>query len=538
MTLKNFLTCFIAMAIMTNLSQNVFAQKFEVKWNEKQKLTFEYDDAVVLNNGKSILLKKESKAGVSVFGLGGKVKLKYTLVLADKNMNVTKEEEVEMEEKNAVLKGFEKFGNNVFIIYSFYDKETKTTSLVSQKINQETLSVDKSKTLGVFESDSRSDQATTGFQRSADSTKVMIFSESPVRKKENTKIFFTIYDNDLQKIWSREAELPILDKFNYIYDYDMSNDGKVYVAVKHYDKEISKESVRRNSRKVPTYVYKMFIYEQKSPTAKEIKFDLNDNFVHGTKIAFNKNNTITVAGLYKKKASGNITGAFYVNLDPITGEIKNPKMAEFPTELLTLVDKDNFGSDKKSDPGLYDEFRIRNILTRPDGSVDLVSEYYDVETITRGNNTGTGFSVTMTRTDYMYYYGDIINTNINKDGKATFTRLPKNQKFLNSTIFLGFSSFIYKNDLIILYNDDKDNVDRDLEKKPDDIMKFKNSVFVAATIDSKGNLKREAIFSNDDDDYITLPRNTIKATDNTYIIVADLLKLFKRKTKYGLLTIK
>ena len=533
--LKICIAVFLSILIYSNTN----AQKFNVSWNEKQKLTFEYDDAVSLANGKSILLKKESKGGkVSIMGIGGRPKIKYTLVLADKNMEVLKEQEVEVEEKNSNLKGFEKFGNNVYFIYTSYDKETKNTTLTAQKINQETLSVSASTTLATFESDSKSDQAVTSFWRSSDSSKVMVFAEGPERKKENKKIFFTIFDNDLKKIWSKDTELPMLDKNCFIYDFDMSNEGKVYVAVKQYDKAVSRETIRRNSRKVPSYVYKMFIYDQKTPAPKEITFDLGDNFVHGTKIAFNKSGTVTVAGLYKKKYSGNITGAFYANLDPVTGAIKNPKLVEFPTEMLTLVDKDNFGSDKTSDPGLYDEFRIRAILTRANGSVDLVSEYYDVEEIVRNNNNGSGITFSVSRVDYLYYYGDVINTNIDKDGKATFTRLPKNQKFMNSEIFMGIKPFVYKDNLVILYNDDKDNVDRDLSKKPDDIMKFKNSVFVAATIDMKGNLSREAIFSNDDDDYITLPRNTIKVTDNSYIIVADLLKIFKRRTKYGVLTVK
>ena len=532
MKFKKLITKIIFICTLAIFVNNVNAQRFDVSWNEKQRLTFEYDDAVSLSNGKTILLKRETKGGTTIFS--GKVKNTFTLVLVDKNMSIQKEEIIEAEEKNTVLKGFEKFGNNIFLIYSVYDKSTKNTSMVAQKVNPETLSRGATTTLANFEADSKSDQAVSNFIRSSDSTKVMVFAQGPERKKENKKLFFTIFDNDLKKIWSREVELPILEKFCYIYDFDMSNDGKVYVAVKHYDKEISRESVRRNSRKVPSYKYEMYIYNEKVPAPKVIIFDLGDNFVHGTKIAFNKNSTITVAGLYKKKHSGNITGSFYANIDPVTGEIKNPKLVEFPIEMLTLVDKDNFGTDSKSDPGLYDEFRIRQILTRANGSVDLVSEYYDMDVVTRSS----GGNMAYTTTEYHYYYGDIINTNIDKDGKATFTRLPKNQKFINSTIFMGAYSFIYKDNLVILYNDDKDNVDRDLSKKPDDIMKFKNSVFVAATIDMKGNLSRQAIFSNDDDDYITLPKNTIKATDNSYIIVADLFKLFKKRTKYGVLTIK
>ena len=532
MNVKNVLIKFLSLYLILLCTNNTAnAQKFDVSWNEKQRLSFEYDDAVTLSNGKTILLKRETKTG-GIFT--AKVKNTFTLVLADKNMSVQKEEVIEAEEKNTNLKGFEKFGNNIFLIFTVYDKSTKNTSMIAQKVNPDNLSRGAVITLANFEADSKSDQAVSSFIRSSDSTKVMVFAEGPERKKENKKLFFTIFDNDLKKIWTKEAELPFLEKFCYIYDFDMSNDGKVFVAVKHYDKEVSKQSIKRNSRKVPSYVYEMHIFSDKTPAPKVITFNLGDNFIHGTKIAFNKNGTITVAGLYKKKYSGNITGSFYANLDPITNEIKNPKMVEFPTEMLTLVDKDNFGTDSKSDPGLYDEFRIRQILTRANGSVDLIAEYYDLDIVSRTS----GGTLSYTTYEYHYYYGDIINTNIDKDGKATFTRLPKNQKFINSTIFMGVYGFIHKDNLVLLYNDDKDNVDRDLSKKPDDIMKFKNSVFVAATIDMKGNLSRQAIFSNDDDDYITLPTRTIKATDNSYIIVADLLKIFKRRTKYGVLTVK
>ncbi len=109
---------------------------------------------------------------------------------------------------------------------------------------------------------------------------------------------------------------------------------------------------------------------------------------------------------------------------------------------------------------------------------------------------------------------------------------------MNANLFLGYYPLVYKDKLVLLFNDDKDNVDRDLEKKPDDIMNFKSSVFVAATIDAKGNLSRQAIFSNDDEDYVTIPRNTARMSETSYLISADLLKMFKKRTRYGVLKIK
>lgn len=513
--------------VLTLFTAICSAQSFNVTWSEQSNIRNDFDDAIPLDNGSMIVHKAIYKAGFMV-----SKPPKNFLNIVDKNMETVVEYELEVEEKNAYMKGFEKYGNNIFFFYNAYDKETKTTSVYALKINPKTAQPSSKIILGTYQSDNRDDQAEVSYKLSSDSTKVMLFVEGPERKKENKKYYIGVFDTDLKKIWNQEVELPILEKFVSIYDQDITNDGKVYVAIKHYDKEVTRQTVREDGNKIPSYTYKLLVYTSAKTASKEINFNLNNNFVQGTKLIYDKNNNITIAGLYKKKHNGNLNGVFYTTIDPVTSEIKNPKMVDFDAELLRLVDKDNFGSDKESDPGLYDNFRINYILNRSNGSVDLISEYYRlVITTTYDRNGGW-------RTYYNYTYGDIVNTNIDKNGKASFTRIPKNQKFVNSNIFLGYSAFTYNDKLILLYNDDKDNVDRDLEKKPDDVMKFKKSVFVAATIDSKGGLARQAIFSNDDEDYITLPRRTTRVSEKKLLITADLLKLFKKRTRFGSLEIK
>jgi hypothetical protein len=504
----------------------VTAQNFDVKWSVQEKLKNDYDDAIPLDNGNMIVHKTIFKAGF----MSSKPPKNF-LNIVDKNMETLVEYELEVEEKNAYMKGFEKYGNNIFFIYNAYDKETKTTSIYALKIDPKTAQPNSKIVMGTYQSDSREDQADLTYKLSADSTKVLFFVEGPERRKENKKYYIGVFNTDLKKIWNKEVELPILEKFVSIYDQDITNDGKVYVAIKHYDKEVTRQTVREDGNKVPSYVYKLLAYSSDKKEGKEINFNLNNNFIQGTKLIYDKNNAITVAGLYKRKHNGNLNGVFYAAIDPASNTVTNPKMVDFDAEIIRLIDKDNFGSDKDSDPGLYSNFRINYILNRNNGSVDLISEYYELRIITTYSKYGS-------RTDYHYQYGDIVNTNIDKNGKATFTRIPKNQKFVNSNIFLGYSAFAYKDKLVLLFNDDKDNVDRDLEKKPDDVMKFKQSVFVAATIDAKGGLSRQAIFSNDDEDYITLPRRTTRVNENKFLITADLLKLFKKRTRFGTLEIK
>ena len=506
------------------------AQQFDISWGDNAKLKYDFEDAVPVGNGQLIVLKLKAVAR-SFFG--GNVDQQPILVLVDKNMNVLVEKELPIQESNAKLKGFEKYGANIFFLYEAYNRENKTTSVYALKVDEKTLHTSGKSTLGTYESDSRYDQAEPSYKLSTDSSKILLFVEGPDRRKENKKFFIGVFDTNLKPIWKKDIELPVADRFISVYDQDISNDGKVFVAIKHYDKEVTRQSVREDGAKIPSYTYKLMAYDGANTKGKEITFNLNNQYIQGTKLSYTRNGSITVAGLYKRKFNGNINGAFYATLDANSSEVKDPKMVPFTPEMITLVDKDNFGSDKSSDPGLYPGFRIRHIMNRTNGSVDLVSEYYRLDVITSFNPT-----TNTTTTSYRYTYGDIINTNISSDGKAVFTRIPKNQKLTNSNIFLGFYPIVYGEKLVLLYNDDKDNVERALDKKPDDVVNFKRSIFLAATLDAKGNVSRQAVYSHLDEDYITIPTSVAKISDTKYLVVSDLLKLFKRRTRFGVMEMK
>ena len=132
------------------------AQSFDVSWGDKAKLKYDFDDAVTVAGGKTIVLKLKISRG-SIFG--GSSSVNPTLMLLDANSEVIKESELELDEKNATLKGFEKYGKNVFFLYSAYDRESKTTSVYALKIDEKTLAPSSKTKLGTYASDSKGDQA-------------------------------------------------------------------------------------------------------------------------------------------------------------------------------------------------------------------------------------------------------------------------------------------------------------------------------------------------------------------------------------------
>ncbi len=505
------------------------AQKFDIKWSDNTKIKHDFDDAVQLDNGNFIVLKTTVKAGIGLYG-GGKSTL--ALLLVGKSMDVIKETALEIDVKKFSPMGFERFGKNTYFLYKAYEKEDRQTSVVALQINEATLRTDAQIVLGTFDSDNRGDQAEPSLKISQDSSKVLLFVRPPYRKKENEKFFLGVFDSNLKSLWKREVELPVNQKFVGIYDQDVTNDGKVYVASKFYDKEVTRETVIEDGDKVPSYSYKLLAYESATSKLKDIVFDLNNNYVQGTSLTYNKRGTLVVAGLYKTKYSGRITGVFYADIDPKTSTVSIPKIVPFTEEFLRQIDVDNFASVKGNNPGLYNGFRVTHILSRANGTVDLISEYYRLII-----NTYTDAQGRMTTT-YTYYYGDIVNTNIDEKGSAIFTRIPKNQIQVNSNLFVGYYPIVQGDKLVILYNDDKDNVERDISKKPDDVRNFKRSIFMATTIDAKGNLSRQQVYSHLDEDYITIPRTIRKITDKEYLVQSDLLKLFKRRVRFGVMKVK
>jgi hypothetical protein len=531
--MKKYFNVLAVFILLTAIQSNSFAQSFDVKWGDKNRMNKVFDDAVQVDGGKSIVLRKEYSGG----GMFSNVKTKIAFLLIDANSESLLEREYEADEKNTSYRGFKKYGNNIFFTYQVYDKETKLTTLYGEKIDPKTLKTLEKVNIGSFESDSKSDQAPISLQLSQDSSKALLLVEAPDRKKENRKFYISVLNTDLKKIWSKEVELPYTQKFIYIMHSSISDEGKVYVSVKHYDKEVSKESVRENGSKVPAYVYKILIYAQNAKE-KEIALNMDENFVDQSILSFNRNSGIvTVGGTYKQKLKGKINGVFYASLDAKTDVITSPKLVPFDADILAKIDKDGFASDNEKDPGLDKYYRIVHVAKRPNGSIDLVCEYrYFSSTYYMGSQGRSSYWL------YTYQYGTILNTNIDKTGKAIFTRVPKNQKFqardFNFDGFLSFFPMVYKDNLILLFNDDKDNIDRDLDRKPDDIMNFKSSVLAAATIDTKGGLTRQALFSNDEEDYICIPMQFSKIDNNSILVVSDLFKTFKRRTRYGVMKIK
>jgi hypothetical protein len=200
---------------------------------------------------------------------------------------------------------------------------------------------------------------------------------------------------------------------------------------------------------------------------------------------------------------------------------------------------DKQGSDKESDPGLANAFRLSAVCERANGSKDFVLEYSSEIYVPPSSYYSNGTWVT--RPGYWKYdYGNLIDINLQKDGKVIIARVPKMQSSTNVRTFSNFKAITYKESLLLFYNDDDDNIDRDILKRPDPLIKFNKSVFVMATIDKAGNVTRDILFKNKDNKLTTATRECVIVDKNKIGLYAQKLGGFftAAKDMIGILEVK
>ncbi|MFZ1799356.1 MAG: hypothetical protein WAU24_05780 [Chitinophagaceae bacterium] len=496
------------------------AQVINVNWSEKDRVKFGFEEAVLLDNGNYIMRKSEVHLMKSP---------KNTLVLLNNSMDILKENEIKVDEKWYYSDGLKKFGQNIYFFYTAYSSGTQNYNYYALKIDAQSLEVQSKILLGKFKSNYLNVQAIASYKLSDDSSKILFFAEKPDDKRENKQFLINVLDSNLTTIWDQNIELNIPAKQVDIYDMDVSNNGKVFVSLKHYDQDVTKESIKEDGEKIPSYSFKMFVYDERKSKPKELVFALGNKFIQGSKVVCDNSGEVKIAGFYKSKYNGLITGAFYTTVNEKDLAMSKPQVIPLPDDLVTLIDNEGLGSTKEKDPGISRFFKIKYILKRSDESIDLVAEFFNDVSLYNG------ISKTTTTT---YYSGDILDILIRKDKKIIFTRIPKMQ--INfSSYFEGFSPIVYNDKLILIYNDDKDNVEKNISEKPDKVRTFDKTILMAGIIDSAGNLTRQKIYSHVDQDYITVPKSTTKISEGKYLISAIVgNKILNLKKRFGILTVK
>lgn len=509
------------------LSTASFAQTISYQVSEAEKGGSVFDYSVRTKNGFLVLKTDRSRGFMST-----KTTVETTLLLVDNDLNVLQEIPFAVPDADYIgIKGLQRLGDKCYFFYNKRKKKSDEISFCGMMIDETDIRKSKEIVMGSFISEKG--EPSFKLQVALDSTAVMLFVEPEQKKNDNKNFYFALFDNNLSKLWDNNVELAIESKYIDLFGYASKQQDQVFVSYKHYDQEIKRESVSNgDGSRIPSYKTNILSFKKGESKPKEIHLNLGGKFVHSNDIIFNhKTGKICMLGMYKNKYNGHVNGVYYSELNPETNELLNTKSTAFTQELVELVKKDRFASKKESDPGLSISYVGLDPVIRDNGSVDYLMEYRLLEIITR----------MVGKTYYSfprYTYGTIVDAHFD-NGKVAFTRVPKYQQEDNDNTLLSFYPYLYQNKLILLYNDDKDNAEKDLSKSPDAISNFKRAVLMAASIDDNNNMSRDIIMDvKSSDDFITNMKLVQKIDNNTLIFTQNKMKAMSSKTRYGTMTIK
>jgi hypothetical protein len=195
--------------------------------------------------------------------------------------------------------------------------------------------------------------------------------------------------------------------------------------------------------------------------------------------------SIHIAGTYFDKTD-NLAGVFKSTLATGNFKLTVAEKRPFPATFVEHLANDGWGNTKERKYGVSPEFSSQLVETGE--GISMVAEFRSVDVGTKA---------------MFRFSGDILN--IYFDNKQTaFTRIPKYRVSAGSTMGDSYYAFSAQGKTIIFYNDNEENLTRDIDLKPLSSSVYKNVVLVAAVIEPDGTLNRQKVIDMKDQNFLAL----------------------------------
>jgi hypothetical protein len=336
---------------------------------------------------------------------------------------------------------------------------------------------------------------------SQDSNRFAVYSE-PAQKVVNqeAEVQVVVYNRDLEEQWRTNFGMQRRNAFFTVTGKSLANSGDFYlVGYKNPDvREGERWQMGSSNRD-----YVLYRFQPNRTDAEEVDLGLENVFVvSGVGLqADGAGNVLAVSGFYSDRRYGTTTGAFYFVLDPKTLDPIKTSLEPFSEELKRGM---SFGLRGRGRRPVQADFEFRDFLRRADGGSYVVAEvyYYTVQQVT--NSRGQ-----VIRTDYIYFYLDVVVLSISPQGDVEYMALvPKQQVTRNDNgRFSGLTWTLRDSDLILIYNDARRNESRWATNRPMRAMNnVSNGQLVAAELEVEGQLSYHVLQLNRKGRFRPMPR--------------------------------
>ncbi|MFC1733161.1 hypothetical protein ACFL6I_22920 [candidate division KSB1 bacterium] len=523
---KLILLSFLSLIIMNNVSvAQSKSKKFNITFGEEYKASRKstLGDIIGYDETGIYALKQTSK------GFGGMF-YDFDLEHYDNKMNLTKTRELTLEQGGNKRK-YEytiQLNDQLYIFSSFRDKKKAKNFLFIQSLNKKTLQPDKDIKMIAdinYKGYTRFNAGFYDFRISSDSSKVLVFYNKPYDKGTPEKFGFQVYNNKMEKLWSKEVKLRYREELFSVERFRVDNEGNVYLLGIIY-----KDKAKAKRKGKPNYKYQVLAWTKQGEDYKEYPVQISGKFITDMQITIADNGNIICAGFYSDYGTFSIKGTYFLTIDSKTEEVISKNMKEFSLDFLTQnmserkAEKTAKKAAKGKDTEMYD-YELDDIIRRSDGGAILIGEQFYIRVVVTSSTSSSG-STTYT-THYYYYYNDIIVININPDGIIEWaTKIPKYQMSRDDGgFFSSYTTSIMEGRLFFIFNDNPKNLYLQKGKRPANYLPAKESISVVVEVDAEGNLEKEALFTSEKKDIKIRPKVSEQISETELVLYGERKKV-------------
>ncbi|MCB0550660.1 MAG: hypothetical protein KDD19_24025 [Phaeodactylibacter sp.] len=395
-------------------------------------------------------------------------------------------------------------GGQLYLFTSFNNQAKKKNYLFYQKVSSRLQASRDLEMIAEVEALNKAREGSFNLVISTDSSRVLLYSQLPYQKRDPERFALNVFDNQMNKLWSRDIILPYSDQQFAVEDYRVDREGNVYLLGVLY-----MDGVRERRRGRPNYQYVILAYTRQGEDVQEYQVALKDKFITDLAFRIADNGDLVCAGFFSERGTYSVKGTCFFRLNAATKEIFNLSFKEFGfefrTEFMTpgelrRASRAEANDDANREPELF-RFSLDELVLRSDGGAVLVAEQYYV--FERAYRTWDG----TLRFDYFYNYNDIIVVNIQPDGGIEWaTRIPKRQETVNDGgYYSSYAMSIVRDRLYFIFNDNSRNFSNDGSNR---LYNFngRNSIVALAELRKDGQLFMYPLFHNRDAEVITRPK--------------------------------
>ncbi len=461
------------------------------------------------------------------------------------NHNFIKANEIDLDYSGKMRKFQDLFTwkNELYFFTSFRNRKSETNYLFVQSVDSKLFASKKLTKIAEIEEAGDLDEGEFDFRFSKDSTKLLLFTKQPQKRKNPEAFQMKVYSPGFQEIVSHNISLTYASEQFSVEDYQVDRAGNIYLLGILYS-----DGSRMKNRGNLNYQYVVQFYPQDTAIAPaELKILNNEFFTSDLTIRIADDGKIIGAGYYSKKGVDGIQGVTYLRIDPQERKVISQKNTafdiEFLTELMTPKQRNRAVTAAKNNQDLPElsNYNMDHLILRSDGGALLIGEQYYVEQIRRYNNGFGGIGGIggfgwnrynmQERIDYYYHYDDIIVVNVAPDGTIVWsTHIPKYQTTVND--YGAYSSYalsVNKDKIFLLFNDNIKNF-TDSKSANYEFDTGKYSVGAVAEISKDGNSKIYVLKDTRKSGYLLKPKlsRQLQRKNLTIYAEADQEYLFGR----------